>query len=209
MRQTISQMLATQRRGTFLIFGPPKTGKTQSLASLFKLQLGGPVWYFDFDGGDSIVPFVREAVKLGAQEGDIIRFSYIPVGGTKQTIHQFSDHTISRDIYHQFIKDFNTLDDLIDVQTGAWKANSQAPAVVVIDSFTSFQDVLLDFVLTQVGHELGAKGTDARSDWGLQMGKIRKTVKALQALPCLSIVLAHEKVEMQTIVVANEKLGVG
>lgn len=202
MRETIDEIILKPRRGTVLNFGPPKTGKTESLATLIKLGLT-PMWYFDFDGGDSIKPLLRKTKDLCMRDrllneqhstDDIIRFSYFPKGGDRvgQTQHRPKEQ--GRDIYLDFLKDFNSVFDLIG-QDGEYKKDPivRPPRSLVIDSTTSLMEDILDFILCMAGHNLSDPKTDARDDFGKQMGKIQEIVKSAKSMPLIAVFICHEK----------------
>jgi len=198
MRQNLSE-IALNKSSLIMIFGSPKTGKTTSSASLAnllikKLSIEGTIWYFDFDGGDAIQPFIRHLDPEVAQR--VIRYFYAPKGGDKVGATEFRPRGQGRDIFLDFLSDFNRVYDLIDQDTGRWKTKKEheAPCLIIYDSMTSLQDIILDFVLCMVGHDLGAPKTDSRSDYGKQMSKIVEIVESAKSVPCSHVFIAHEKV---------------
>lgn len=175
-----------QISNSVLCWGPPTTGKTSSLATLAPKYL--PLWCFDFDWKST--PLIHLA-KEGGWLDKLVIFRY---KRTQGRLNQLSTPTRNPQIFLDFLKDFNALQDQVDPQTGLWRPTfTQAPKSIIFDSLTSLGDVVLDFVLATVGHELGAPGTDARSDFGKQMSKIMEIVKSSKTLPCLSVWVAHEK----------------
>ena len=198
MKENISEILQRQYRGAILNFGPPFTGKTTSLSTLIPLGLV-PIWVFDFDR--KLHPLVRRIHELRLKgvpvaDDDLVRLSYLPKSGDKIGGSPFRPRGQGQDTYLKFMDDFNILYDYVGPD-GEWKTPGPAkwklPKVIVFDGLTGLQDMLLDFVLAMSGHELNAKGTDARADYGQQMGKIVEIVSSAKGLPLLSIFNAHEK----------------
>lgn len=180
-----------------LLFGPPKTGKTRSLVTLLKFLrkkgYKGPLWVFDID--DGVESLVNVALKEGFKGDDIVIYSYRPKGGDKIGPGMSRPRGQGRDIYMEWIKDFNSLWDNVDPTTGNWKAGFNGPCAIAFDSASGWQDVILDFILCSVGHELGAPGTDARSDFGRAMQKTVECIQSCRGLPCVSVWTAHESLD--------------
>jgi len=189
---------SSNRRGNILNYGPPKTGKTTALYTLIKLGLR-PIWVHDFDRG--VDPFIRFAKKYGLIEdpkNDIKIFRYDPKGGDKigQGITRPAGQ--GRDLYLDFCSNINGLYDHVDPNTGSWKEGlpyGTVPAVSVVDSASALQEIILDYVLAMLGHNLGDPKTDARNDFGRQMGKSVEIIKSMLSLPMISIWIAHESIE--------------
>jgi len=152
-----------------------------------------PIWYFDFDGGDSIEPFIRQAKILNAKDEDIIRFTYQPRRGDRIGETDSRPRGQGKDIFLDFLKDFNSLFDNVGAD-GEWNKPGM-PKVLVFDTVTSLQDIMLDFVLAMAGHDLGAPKTDARADFGRAMNKMVELINSCKSLPVLSIFIAHEKLD--------------
>lgn len=184
-----------------LLFGPPKTGKTRSLVTLLKFLRSkgakGPLWLFDID--DGAASLINAAKAQGFKGDDIFVYSYRPKGGDKIGPGMTRPRGQGRDIYMEMIKDFNTLWDNVDPSTGQWKAGFNGPCVIAFDSASGWQDVFLDFILVSVGHDLGAPGTDARSDFGKAMQKTVECIQSCRGLPCVSVWTAHERLDKNEI----------
>lgn len=191
MKTTLAEYQTKSRRGTILNYGPSKTGKTYCLATLIKLGLI-PIWTFDFDHG--VDPLIRQAKKLGCKDDDIVVFHYLPLGGDKIGKTQLRPRAQGQEIYLNFMADVNKLYDFVNSETGEWaeKAPFRLPAVIVIDGWTTLQEILLDFVLTMEGHDLGAPGTHGGADHGKAMNKTVEIIECIRGLPLLSIHNAHE-----------------
>jgi hypothetical protein len=153
----------------------------------------GPFKVFDFDG--NAAPLVRRAKAAGLTGSDIEIYTYLPKGGDKIGEGAFRPRGQGRDIFLQFIKDFNVLEDMVDPKTGEWLEGQAGPIGIAIDSVTTLQDVILDHVLCSVGHELGAEKTDARADFGKQMQKTTEIIDCAKALPCVCVFNAHERAQ--------------
>jgi hypothetical protein len=191
MKENLDEIKTREHRGAILNYGVPMTGKTRSLTTLIPLGLV-PIWYFDAD--DNYEPFFRRAIQLGAKGDDIVRFSYLPSGGDKISTSQYRPKGQGQDVFMKMMTDLNQMYDLLDAK-GEWKPDVKirVPKVVVFDSLTGWQEIFLDFVLAMLGQDLGAKGTDARDQYGKQMAKTVEIVNSVKGLPVLSIFNAHQK----------------
>jgi len=199
MRQTLDQLSDRIFANLVLNYGASKNGKTQSIATLAKLDLL-PIWDFNFDGDDGPVPLIRSLKKIlgtSIQNDDLVIFSYNAKSGQRIGSGLYTAHTSGKEMALDFFNDFNGLYDYVDTNTGKWKCEKtkdglRLPKVIAIDSWTGLQEILLDFVLANVGKELGQAGTDSRDFYGKQMGKIKEIVSSAGGLPCLTIFNAHE-----------------
>lgn len=191
MRHTVESVASRSRRGTILQFGPPKTGKTRNLVSLLKMGLK-PGWVFDFDYGvDALLVAARsEGLKLAPE--DLIIYQYGPRGGDRVGKTELRPRGQGKEIFLNWLTDFNSLFDML-TQEFEWRPDASAPAWVAFDSITTFMENILDFVLEMGSHDLNAPKTDARADYGKQMGKIQEIAKSCSTLPCLTIFNCHEK----------------
>lgn len=189
MRDNLDTFASKSKRGTILIFGPPKTGKSYALYSLLKMGLK-PGWVFDFDYG--LDPLINQARRAGMKGDDIIRFTYGPKGGDRVGKSELRPRGQGKEVFLNWLNDFNSLFDMLN-QDFEWKDASNAPAWIAFDSITTFMEIILDFVLEMGGHDLNAPKTDARADYGKQMGKIQEIAKSCATLPCLTIFNCHEK----------------
>ena len=192
-----SDLAGAYKKVSILNVGPPKSGKTFATATLLKCGASfRPVWYHDYDQG--VDAFLVNARQLFPKEDLDTLVTVFRYGVGVERMSQ----TKGKKRYAQpgldFINQINKPYDHLDPKTGLFKAESIAaglvPGVMVIDSLTNFQDDMLDLVLNLVGHELGDKGTDARTDYGAQMGKIKEAINTIKALPCSLVVNAHEQI---------------
>jgi len=187
-----------------LIYGPPKSGKTESLITLLKLEIKlakegdrpvRPMWLFDFDRGASSL--IRRCKEEGILE-HLVVFRYDNPLLSKMQVGLHTKKTSAT--WQEFSKDFNALHDGVDAKNNCWKEGFDGPSSVAFDSFSSYQDILLDFVLTfEDSHDLGAKGTNSMRDYGRQQKKLVETVKSAQSLPCHSVFVAHEVLDKNEI----------
>lgn len=188
MKHTLEQINTRPTHRSCLLIGPPKTGKTQSLATM--LARDRPIWYFNFDGGDAAEPLVRHARLQKWGPRDFVEFTYGNVGNRLGLTEK---RPRGRECFLDMAKDINALFDFVDPSTGEWKANSpEVPGTIVIDSITSYQAVIMDFVLAMGNHNLGDKGFDGRNDYGMAMGKIEETVETIKSLPVNFVAICHE-----------------
>src|ERR1017187_6247696 len=185
----------------FLIVGPYKTGKTESLATLHKLRTrkwvqGTKLHVHDFDEG--IQPLIRVARREGWLN-EVVPFRYPRVGGEK--IKDGTGIYRTKEPFLDFLTYVNRLYDHVDSSGLKWKEDfvNEAPYAIVVDSLTAIQDDIMGFTLTLRNKELGDERVDGRAEFGLQMGKIVETVRSLRALPCFTVWLAHEQTKMGTV----------
>jgi hypothetical protein len=180
----------SMQRATTLLIGPPISGKTTSLATLRKVcKRNGSIYLFDFD--HKCQPLIRAAAADGWLDRLIVhRYGADTGNRVVATEHRPQASTE----FLTFLNDFNRFYDWIDPTTGDWKTTlgTMLPEVIIIDSLTSFQDAVLEFVLSRLGHNLGDPRTDSRADYGKAMGKILETIRSLKTLPCHTVVIAHE-----------------
>jgi len=203
----IDQLLYT----SFLIVGPYKTGKTQSCATLHKLKSrpwvqGKKLYIYDFDEGCQ--PIIREARKDNWVD-ELTIFRFPRVGGEKiNPAQDMSGATVLRtkEPFMDFLMSINGLYDHVDSSGAKWKDDfvNEAPYAIVVDSLTAIQDDILGFTLSLRNKQLGVPGPkgfepDGRQEYGMQMGKIVETVRAIRALPCFFVLLAHEQTRMGTV----------
>jgi hypothetical protein len=170
-------------------FGPPMSGKTTNLITLVEAGWG-PLHVHDFDGKSQSL--VRAAEKRGLLD-QLVIYRY---DSHQDKIRQSEYPEKSNAQFVSFMNTHNSYFDLINPTTGKWKDSAtDAPGVIAFDTLTSLNVITLEFVLSVLGHDLGAPKTDSRSDYGKQMGKIMEIVRSAKALPCISIWNAHERFE--------------
>ena len=183
--QQLTELLEGSRNG--LNYGPPMAGKTYSLITLIEAGYY-PLHLHDFDG--KCQSLLRVAKEKGLLD-KIVVFRYSsPVGDRVKDSEYPGRHGGT---FLDFLKVHNAYYDNIDIKTGQWKDPTIAPLAIAYDTLTTFSSIALEFVLASVGHDLGAKNTDARSDYGKQMAKILEAVRSSKALPCITVWNAHEK----------------
>ena len=184
----------------FLIIGVYKTGKTRSCATLHKLKSrpwvqGKKLYIYDFDEGCQ--PIIRVARNEGwVDELKIFRFPR--VGGEKLPTTDFAATAAAyrtKEPITDFLTAVNSLYDHVTPDGSRWKDDfvNEAPYAIVVDSATPFQDDILGFTLTLRHKNLGEEHVDGRAEYGLQMGKFVEIIRSMRALPCFSVVLAHEQ----------------
>lgn len=185
-----------QSQKSVLIVGPPMTGKTRSLLSLarwLRKHNMGKLHLLDLD-------FKCESLTVPAQKEGLLDWIVVIRIVAPDTIQPNASRA-GRDLetFEAFRTHFNTYQNQIDVTTGKWRANLPqtpmlAPGAVFIDSLTKFGEIVLEWVSAKLGHDLGDPKTDARDDYGRQMGKIMETVSLLKKLPCITGWLAHDQI---------------
>ena len=181
-----------------LVWGPPVHGKTYSLhtlAAYLKQNELGPIHLYDLDRK------CESLVKKARTEGtmDHVRVWQLPLRPASKI--STTERTQKHDLYLEFIKAINLYYEYVDPRTGGWKDTYEnPPGAIVVDSLTALQEIILTFVLKLSGHDIGDKGTDARQDFGKQMGKIMETIQSLKALPCIFVCTAHEQTEKDDVV---------
>jgi hypothetical protein len=175
-----------------LIVGPPFTGKTWSLWTLAKYLRDkklGKLHHFDLD-------FKAESLITAIQKNDPSLLDHVVIHrlGVNKTIQAAGGRIErSRDEYDDFRNDYNKFWPMVDGKTGQWKSDVEAPGAIIVDSLTAFGDIVMAAVLAEVGHDLNAPKTDARDDYGRQMGNIKKVIVNLKSLPCITGWIAHDQ----------------
>lgn len=175
---------------TFLVIGPPFTGKTRGLHTLIRVLKQrnlGPLHLFDLDEKcESLV----EALE---KDGNL---DYLVLHRLK-TIERIGAGAPkipgSRAAFDDFMGQINSLIDQVEPITGQWKPGFKCGAVIV-DSLTEYNSIIMEFVASVVGHDFGAKDTDARNDYTKVMSKVEDTIGVLKALPCMSGWIAHHQI---------------
>jgi hypothetical protein len=200
MELSLSQVQNEAASISVLNVGAPKTGKDYSLATLAQWlrDKGRPpiIHHYDFDPGAE--PLARRMSELGFKDENlrVFRFSMdkanrIGLGSARDRSNNWLD----------FVRQFNLYYDQLDTRTNQWKEGyAGAPGAIVLSTLTAMQEQILDAVLQLEGHELGAKGTDARSDFGKQMGKLVEVIESAKSLPAVLVCNAHEQIEKDDLV---------
>lgn len=184
---------------SFLLIGAPKEGKTQSVDTFHdwlveSKAISQSVYMYDFDNG-------AESLIRKAREKGWIRqlrvFRYSRKGGEK--IIGTAEPTRSIDEFNDFLKEFNTLYDLVDHRTNKWKDPTTAPGLVVIDSISAIRRIITDFILKMRGKEItGEKGSGVTfTEQDLFKLKMMAVIDAAQGLPCHSIFTAHVEIRQE------------
>jgi len=205
----------------FMVVGPYKSGKTQSLASLYwwyrnrvrsgiKLPDGSPtevptqLWHFDLDR-DGSVPLVRIA-QYGTANGvtpsipggwlsDLRVYKY-RVKGDFGKIGETDAPKRTTAIFDQFITDFNSLYDLLDPRTGYWRDPKSAPGIIVIDGATRLEEIITDFIAATRNRELNSADASERArfaDWGAIKDKEVEIVESAINLPAHFVYCVHDE----------------
>ena len=185
---------------SFQLVGPPKTGKTEALATLHKLKTrpwvkGKKFVIYDFDNGCQ--PLIRVAEREGWADELVI---WRPARSTK--IGPGADREGSTTVFSDFMNHFNAFYDMIKPDTNDWYDDAlvDAPYAMAVDSATSFADHVMAFTLgtrhKSDGKSLGGANVDGRAEFGAQMGKIVEVVRSFSALPCFTVFNFHSQLQM-------------
>jgi AAA domain-containing protein len=187
-----SDQLAGPQFGSIAIVGAPKTGKTQSLATLHAFlvrhKLCPRMAIFDLDE-DGAEPLIRIANKEGwINDLEVYRYN---VRGSRIANKELPDRV--RAPTESFINEFSSLYDRIDSRTGGW-SEGKALGAVIIDSMTALNERWFDFVLAIRRKEVGGEGNQAITfnEWTMVKSKLLETVRSAKALPCYSVFIFHE-----------------
>jgi hypothetical protein len=183
----LSDILSTT--SSIAVIGKPFTGKTTSTKSLIKI-IPEDKWIYYFDWDNKAIPIIVDAQNNHySHRLKVFRYNRGGVGA----IANSESTPRQANTFMEFINDYVALTQKVNPQTGDWKADAtEIPGVIVIDSMSSMGDHILEFVLSRLGHDLGAPKTDSRGDYGKQMSKVVETVRALKALPCHTVFIFHE-----------------
>lgn len=188
--------LVTEYR-TILNWGPAMSGKTYSLWTLvqwLKDHNLGPLHLYDLD--DKCESLVRVCEKKNLLD-HLIVFNYR--GITPQI--KANQHTPrSPDLWLAWMNDINKYSNKMitkgkgEEEIGiSWKPDYQGPGAICIDTLTSFDELTTTFVMSSLGRDLGAVGSDARGDYGLIIKKLFEAINYLRKLPCIAVWNAHEQ----------------
>lgn len=199
MRENIQTILGKLRRGTVLNYGPSKTGKTRSLITLIRylksvgLPYNGRVFDCDY-GIDPLVNLLYKEPDM--KPDDVIIYRYGPAGGDRVGEDTRRPREQGKKMFQDFLRDFNSLYDMYDSAHDCWRPNAEnPPAWIAIDTLTSLQDWIFDFIVQmRGGKEPGTPGgPDGRQVYGTQMEKVVEIIKSSLALPLYAVWNMHEK----------------
>lgn len=212
MPQIPMDQLAGPQFSSFLLVGPSKTGKTESIASLHRvlrlLKLSTKMAIFDFDE-DGYIPIWRLARegrerhddKPGTVKpwvDDLMIFNY------RKEARKLRENEAaplrSRKPINDFHDDFNQIDGWIDPKTGLWKPGHELGAII-FDSLTSLMQLYESFIWQVRGKEIGLTGPAAITwqDWNLVGEKIRDAYCTAKQFPCYFVATAHEDTRQEQI----------
>lgn len=184
-------------RKTILNIGPAFSGKTYSLWTLIaylKEHNLGKLHYFDLDHKvESLITALTEepdAKRLNIKDHIVVRrLKARPRIATKDA----SKITASKDLFEDFKTQINDYENQIDVTTGEWKQGFDCGAVI-IDSLTRYNEIVQEFVIAELGRDIGSVETDARSDYTMIMNKVKQAVTGMKILPCVIGWMAHDQI---------------
>lgn len=190
----LAKLLEYQK--TILVIGPPFSGKTYSLWTLvayLKQHNLGKFHYLDLDHKvESLIYALThesEAIKL-----DLINYIVVRRLAAKPRIagKGVSKITASKDLFEDMSKQVNEYENQIDINTGKWKTDFDCGAFF-IDSLSRFNEIVQEFVVATIGHDIGEKSTDARNDYVMIMNKVKQAVVGMKMLPCITGWIAHDQ----------------
>lgn len=209
-----------------MLIGPPKSGKTRSLFSLYlycleqwhKRGKSGPrqLHHFDLDGtGASTLihlfqargtaqddPLVAKYKRFNGSIEDLKIYRYKVPGGRKISATDSPEHP---NTFVPFIDEFNKFYDQLDPRTGFWREPEQSPAIIAIDSGTALEDIICDFICKTRRREINGSGTDDNSrqarfaDWGAMKDKEEEVIEAARSLPAHFVYCVHDELRQEII----------
>lgn len=204
--------LTGPQHSSFLIIGPSKTGKTESIASLHRvlriLQLPTVMAIYDFDE-DGYIPLWRLAtegrerhkdrpgtVKPWVQ--DLLIYRYRKAARTLRTKN--AAPVRDTNLMEDFQDDFNQMDSRLDPKTGLWKPG-QALGAIIFDSLTAMMQLYESYIWNLRGKEIGLDGNKGITwqDWNLVGEKIRDAYNTAKQFPCHFVATAHEDTRQELI----------
>ncbi len=210
---TLDQMTAPQNL-SIAIVGPPKTGKTESLATFWSVfektkQPNNKIVVFDLDE-DGSVPVIRRGLDHQMKDKDWSIEDHLAVHRFKRKAgEKLSTETSPnrwQDECADFMTEFNKYYDLVNSVTGDWKAPEHAPGLVAVDSMTALQDLFWNFILSKRNKEIGvgrgdgsSKGPVTFDEWNLLRGKLVETIRAAKGLPCHSVFVFHQDLRQEEV----------
>lgn len=190
----IAQLI--EARKSILCIGPAMSGKTYSLWTLIaylKEHNLGPLHYFDLDQKvESLILALREepdAIRLKLLDYIVVhRLKAKPRAATRDV----SKVSASKDLFEDFMNQINEFENQIDITTGNWKESFSCGAVIG-DSLSRYNEIVQEFVVASVGHDIGAAGSDARNDYTMIMNKVKQVIQGMKMLPCITGWIAHDQ----------------
>lgn len=184
------QLLQSQK--SILVIGPSFTGKTQSLWTLvdwLRKNNRGPLHLHDLDRKcASLIAKCQEVDKTLLDHIIIHRLvaqDKVESGAAK--VGQ------NRNLWLEFQQDLNSYHDHLDMTTGQFKPDFPCGAIF-IDSLSKYNEIVLEYVASIEGHDIGAKGTDARNDYQKAINKIKQTIDSVKSIPCITGWIAHDMI---------------
>jgi len=208
-----TDQLATPTFSSILLCGPPKCGKTASIATLHKVlrkrKLPTKIAFFDMDE-DGAEPLLRLARSGYESVADALASrNRIDPWQSDIELHRFNLQGLrmrdaaqpkrTEEPAHAFINELNEYFDRLDSRTGTFKDKSIG--AIVVDSITGLTDIFEDFVFSFRGREIGEEGQRAISfnDWRLLAEKVMEAYKSCKSLPCYSVFTTHVETRQEVI----------
>lgn len=210
--QIPQDQLAGPQFSSFLIVGPSKTGKTQSIASLHRvlrlMNLPTRIAIFDFDE-DGYIPIWRLA-KEGRERfkdrpgtvqpwvSDLLVYHYRKAERRLREKNAAPDRP--RTLMEDFHDDFNKIDSWLDPSTGLWKPGQELGAII-FDSLTAMMQLYESYIWSFRGKEIGLEGNKGINwqDWNLVAEKIRDAYNTAKQFPCHFVATAHEDIRQELV----------
>jgi hypothetical protein len=207
-----------------LVIGPPKTGKSESTASLHRFlrlhNLPTKIAYFDLDGDGSepLIRLAREGRELHSDKPktvepwtqDLMIYRYtlsrrtlVSKGNTPNMVDTaYVPPVRDEKPAFAFMDDFNTLDMRLDPATGIWKQGQELGAIV-FDPLNALQDFYEDFMFKLRKKEIGGTGLANSGiewdDWRLIGEKTLGACMAAKAFPCYFVACVHEDIRTEKV----------
>lgn len=191
------------RKYSIVIFGPAKFGKTESFKTMYYWmrdthQPYKRIYLYDFDNGG-----YESLNRVAATENwvdDLDIFQYKIKGGDR--ISESVTPGRAMDKMNEFMKEFNSLYDHVDQNTGDWKEDfkAEAPGIVIIDSFTAIIQVVTDYVLLMRGKDMFDQTWNEQNAY---KAKLLEIIDSAKDLPCHCAFIAHEEPRLRTASAGN------
>jgi hypothetical protein len=191
--------------------GPPKSGKTACIGSLYAVLLkrGGPrkiaIFDLDEDGAEPLIRLSRTGRYYPTEKPfshevwleDLIVHRYKrPMG---ERISDTLDTNRSYDELMDFIHESNSYQDWYG--GGSWLDVEHSLGAIVVDSMTALQEMLWDWLLKKRHRSVagvGGKWVEIQ-DWQILQEKVLESVKVIKSLPCYTIFNFHENLLMEEV----------